>query len=196
MCMYTKISFIRNYILDKNKLVSKDIVKYKSLCSALDVINDIDDSIYAYLNLSRTLGRGINYIYVYGIINALQSQTDAVKIVFKFFKEKDLNVNENKDLDIIRMIRNKIFAHSADYGNGFGIIASTLTTFSFQPNGFQIEYKDSAHNQLDLYSKIDLLSRNQYKGEHFTISIKQLIENHQLCLEKYLQDVIDSLNRE
>ncbi|OAV02765.1 hypothetical protein AO380_1857 [Moraxella catarrhalis] len=92
------------------------------------------------------------------------------------------------------MLRNKIFAHSVDIDNGFGIVASTMKTFSFQPHSFQSEYGSKEYNKLDIYTKVDLLSKNQFTGDHFTIDIKELIKNHQSALEMYLQEAVNHLS--
>lgn len=197
--LYNLTSSIRKHIqLEYNyqDLTSsgEKIKEYKVLCSALDVVNDIDEAICSYLNLNEFEGRSINYIYIYGIINCLQSQTIAVQFIYKFFLAKALDITQNKELDIVRLLRNKIFAHSVDTDNGFGIVASTMKTFSFQPHSFQSEYGSKEYNKLDIYTKVDLLSKNQFTGDHFTIDIKELIKNHQSALEMYLQEAVNHLS--
>ncbi|WP_155733721.1 hypothetical protein [Moraxella catarrhalis] len=124
----------------------------------------------------------------------MQSQTIAVQFIYKFFLSKALDITQNKELDIVRLLRNKIFAHSVDIDNGFGIVASTMKTFSFQPHSFQSEYGSKEYNKLDIYTKVDLLSKNQFTGDHFTIDIKELIKNHQSALEMYLQEAVNHLS--
>lgn len=164
------------------------------MCSALDVVSDINEAIHSYLNLKEFTGRSINYVYIYGIINCLQSQTIAVQFIYKFFLDNTLDITQNKELDIIRLLRNKIFAHPVGKEDGFGIVASTMKTFSFQPHSFQSEYGLKGHNKLGIYEKVDLLSKNQFIGDHFTIDIKELIKKHQSALEMYLQEVVDHLS--
>lgn len=193
------ISNIREYIQLEDiyqKLTSVDEKKkkYKVLCSALDVVSDINEAIHSYLNLKEFAGRSINYVYIYGIINCLQSQTMAVQFIYKFFLDNTLDITQNKELDIIRLLRNKIFAHSVDTDNGFGVVASTMKTFSFQPHSFQSEYGLQERNELELYEKVNLLSKNQFKSDHFTIDIKELIKKHQSALEMYLQEVVNHLS--
>lgn len=196
--LYNLISQIREYLQDDDnhrKFMSSNNGEknHKVLCSALDVVNDIDEAIHAYLHLQGFKGRAMNYIYIYGIINCLQSQIIATQTIYHTLLSKDLNIAQDKDLDIIRIIRNKIFAHSAESNNGFGIVASTMTTFDFQPHSFQREYEVQEHNQLELYEKVKLFSTNGYKGDPFTINIKALIKHHQTSLERYLKEVVDSL---
>lgn len=197
--LYNLISEVGEYIRLEDiyqKLTSVDEKKkkYKVLCSALGVVSDINEAIHSYLNLKEFTGRSINYVYIYGIINCLQSQTMAVQFIYKFFLDNTLDITQNKELDIIRLLRNKIFAHSVDTNNGFGIVASTMKTFSFQPHSFQSEYGLREHNELELYEKVNLLSKNQFKGDHFTIDIKELIKKHQSALEMYLQEVVNHLS--
>lgn len=195
--LHDLISEIREYIQSEDvyqKLTSSEAQKHNVLCSALDVVDDIKEAIHSYLNLKEFKGRSINYIYIYGIFNCLHSQTIAVQFIYKFFLESKLDIKKNKELDIVRLLRNKIFAHSVDTDNGFGIVASTMKTFSFQPHSFQSEYGLKGHNELELYEKVNLLSKNQFKSDHFTIDIKELIKKHQSALEMYLQEVVNHLS--
>lgn len=172
---------------------------YQSLCAALDVVGDIDEAIATYLNLEETTGRGINYVYIYGMVNALHSQTEAVRCIYKFFLEKPLNIRESQYLDIVRILRNKIFAHASDTENqkqinAFGIIASSLTTFSFVPNAFRKIYDNIDHDKLSLYEKVSLLGKGRFKGKNFTIDMREMIQNHQAALIHYLTEVTKKIN--
>lgn len=60
-----------------NRLLENSADWYK-LCSALDVISDTDLGLDAYLDPPRVNSFGLQYLYVYGVFQLLQTQQDAV----------------------------------------------------------------------------------------------------------------------
>lgn len=179
--------------------------KHKIFCASLDVLSDINEAINSYLNLPDVCNRGLGYLYIYGIISALNVQSDAIKSIIKIVKGDNFDINKDENLDIVRIIRNKIIAHPAEYNeeksgkkiSGFGIIASSMTTFSFQPHIFGISSGDKKNNDVSLYEKIVSLSNHTYQGDHFTINIKELIKNHQSSISGKLKELLDYIkNRE
>lgn len=194
--VYTQIKCIRNYLgCEEVYQINKNKPNYRQLCSALDVASDINEAVCQYRHLRNCNSRGMNYIYIYGIINAIHAQTDAVKVIVQFFTGENLNTQSDHRLDIVRLIRNKVLAHASDRGNHFGIIADTMTSFSFQPHSFQKEYNNAEHEQMDLYKKVQKYSKGQYEGGHFTIDIQRLINEHQMALREQLSKVVEHLNK-
>ena len=193
------ISLIREHLNNEKswEKYRKD-ENYRVLCAALDVAGDINEAIHAYLHLKEKSGRGINYIYIYGIINSLQSQTNAVQCIYKFFMGVNLDINGNKHLKTVRLLRNKILAHPAEIGkesSGFGIVAAEMSTFSFHPHNFSaLEIFPSEQDNLSLYEKVERLTKNEFNGRRFSIDIKELISNHQSALCHYLNEVREKLD--
>lgn len=173
--------------------IPTDIPNYEFFRSALDIVSDAEDGIYSYLNLKNKNGRGLNYIYCYGIISLIETEAHAIKVIYKILLNKELNITSIPDLDIVRLLRNKIFAHPVDLSQrhgkqGFGIIASYLSTFSFSPYSFESDkYEDG--NGLSLYEKVKNLANNKTKYRDLIIDIKELIEKQQIILCKFLKEI-------
>ena len=146
-----------------------------------------------YLNLKNENGRGLNYIYCYGIISLAETEAHAIKVIYKILLNKDLDIASIPDLDIVRLLRNKIFAHPVDLSQrhgkqGFGIVASYLSTFSFSPYSFESDkYEDG--NGLSLYEKVKNLASNKTNYNALIIDIKELIEKQQIILCKKLKEI-------
>ena len=173
--------------------IPTDIPNYEFLLSALDIVSDAEDGIYSYLNLKNKNGRGLNYIYCYGIISLAETEAHAIKVIYKILLNKDLDIASIPDLDIVRLLRNKIFAHPVDLSQrhgkqGFGIVASYLSTFSFSPYSFESDkYEDG--NGLSLYEKVKNLANNKTKYRDLIIDIKELIEKQQIILCELLKEM-------
>lgn len=185
------IDKIRNGILHDK--ISTDIPNYRLLCSALDIVSDAEDGIYSYINLKNENGRGLNYIYCYGIISLAETEAHAIKVIYKILLNKDLEIASIPDLDIVRLLRNKIFAHPVDLSQrhgkqGFGIVASYLSTFSFSPYSFENNDYQSG-NELSLYEKVKNLASNKTNYNALIIDIKELIEKQQIILCKLLKEI-------
>ena len=173
--------------------IPTDIPNYEFFRSTLDIFSDAEDGIYSYLNLKNKNGRGLNYIYCYGIISLIETEAHAIKVIYKILLNKELNITSIPDLDIVRLLRNKIFAHPVDLSQrhgkqGFGIIARYLSTFSFSPYSFESDkYEDG--NGLSLYEKVKNLANNKIKYRDLIIDIKELIEKQQIILCKFLKEI-------
>ncbi|MDY3124561.1 MAG: hypothetical protein SOW21_09375 [[Actinobacillus] rossii] len=191
--IYNCIDKIRNAIQIEE--IKTTIPNYEILAAALDIVSDAEDGIASYLSLEDKNERGINYIYINGVLSLLMVEIQAVRVIYKLLLGKDLNITSDKHLDIIRLLRNKIFAHPVDLGvggsrNDFGIIASQLTTFSFIPYAFNGELPSS--NDKTLYEKVEELARNRV-NHNPVIDIKELIKNKNSSLETYLNEICETL---
>ena len=185
------IDKIRNGIMHDK--IPTAIPNYAFLLSALDIVSDAEDGIYSYLNLKNKNGRGLNYIYCHGIISLVETEAHAIKVIYKILLNKELDITSIPDLDIVRLLRNKIFAHPVDLSQrhgkqGFGIIAGYLSTFSFSPYSFESDKYESG-NGLSLYEKVKNLANNKIKYRDLIIDIKELIEKQQIILCKKLKEI-------
>ena len=147
--------------------------------SCLDVIEDTELAITAYL--SRECGESTknHYLAVYGLLQALFAQQDAVK-----FLCIPLGVLEEKDpwkkypkIKKIREIRNDTIGHATKRGNNkpsFHFISRP----TLEPNGFQ-------HMSID----------NNGKLSFDDVSIPTLISDQKTCLSEILDSVISELEQ-
>jgi hypothetical protein len=119
---------MKNYILDKvNKLreiindprKQYELLKRKrdwsKLCTCIDTIEDTEAAISSYLELNGFDAYTGGYLYLYGILQALFLQQDAVSNLYDgiFATDKYLKVmlNKHKSLRDIREIRNDSIGH-------------------------------------------------------------------------------------
>lgn len=173
--------------------ISTETPNYEFLCSALDIVSDAEDGIYSYLHLKNENGRGLNYIYCYGIISLMAAEIQAVKVIYKILTNKEIDITKIPDLEIVRLLRNKIFAHPVDLSNrngkqGFGVVALYLSTFSFYPYSFEnYHYENGA--ELSLYEKVKNLASNKINYLDLIIDIKDLIEKQQIVLSDFLKEI-------
>ena len=98
-------SDIRDLIDDPRKkhLLLKDSIAWNMLCSSLDVIEDTDYCLEAFLTTDiDSLDDGNKYMYVYGTLQALFVQQDAVEHLTESLKipyPLNENSNEKQQLD-------------------------------------------------------------------------------------------------
>ncbi|MDA2921452.1 hypothetical protein MYX76_18505, partial [Desulfobacterota bacterium AH_259_B03_O07] len=86
----------------------KNRASYKQACSALDAIGDTALAITDYLAYEEPSETGINYIFVYGVLQAIYLQQDATK---HLARSLGLPFDLPKDLKKIRKLRNDSIGH-------------------------------------------------------------------------------------
>ena len=102
---------IRDYITDARfnyALYHGDRRTFHVVCSALDVIGDTTMAINAYTAIEDSGDYGVRYLNLYGVLQALIIQQDAVKHIIEALK---LNLADDPDLANIRNIRNMATGH-------------------------------------------------------------------------------------
>jgi len=118
--------------------LSQDTKSYNILCSAMDIIEDITMAFDSYLDHQND-DKGLGYIYIFGVLEALYIQQNAVTalshIIYEFCKIKTkFNLTEEyPELKEIREIRHWIAGHptkSDDDRSHF------ITRHSVSPQGF------------------------------------------------------------
>lgn len=187
--IYDYISYIRDGI--QHNVISTNIDNFRVLTAALDIVGDAEDGLYDYFMLNNNNGRGMNYIYVYGAINLMNIESQAVKVITKILTNADIDLTQRPKLDIIRLLRNKILAHPIDLSssiNGYGIIANSLSTFYFSPYSFlDNTYEDQRDNET-VYDCVKKLTENK-NTRGLTIDIFKLRKEQEEELILILDDV-------
>ncbi|MBE2896384.1 hypothetical protein HPC38_05790 [Pasteurellaceae bacterium HPA106] len=182
--------------------------KYYHLCSALDALGDAECAIDDYLKLKKLEGRGINYVYIYGILQVLNLRNEALINVYNtlmkesIFKkdEKGIYINEDEDFQVIRLLRNKLVAHPFNNDakdHAYGIAVHGLNTFGFFPYRF-----DSSRNKEGIeenksktvHEKVKALKDGDITPIYF--DIEELINHQNNKLEKYLKEICAFLDEE
>lgn len=99
---------------------------------------------YGYLALKSSEDKytGIEYLYVYGILNILEIQQDALRIAYEILTHDKLNFNSIPELKKIRIMRNDIVGHSLKNKSGdlkgFGIVRHSLSIEYFEVLDFSL----------------------------------------------------------
>jgi hypothetical protein len=102
---------IRDYVTDARfnyALYYGDRKTFHVVCSALDVIGDTTMAINAYVAMDDSGDYGVRYLQLYGLLQALIIQQDAVNHIIETL---NLNLAADPDLANIRNIRNMATGH-------------------------------------------------------------------------------------
>jgi hypothetical protein len=148
------------------------------LCSCLDTIGDTELCIDAFLAEEvDLLDYGARYLRVYGVLQALFVQQDAVCNLTEALK---IPYTPDPDLRIIREIRNDSIGHPTKRGRGTGRAFNFITRVSLGSHGFQLmtTYPGSS---TPVFRQVD---------------IPDLIARQRSVLADALEDVINTLRRE
>jgi hypothetical protein len=86
----------------------RNVADWNTLCSALDVIRDTELGLDAYANWKMEVDVGQRYLLVYGVLQALLTQQDAVKKVCNAFQHP---LSFPPALETIRKIRSDSIGH-------------------------------------------------------------------------------------
>jgi len=116
--MYKYTQEIRKFINKPRKQYNllKNHKFWNQLCSSLDVIEDSDLAIDAYLNMEFSKDDGEKYLRLYGLLQALFLQQDSVINLCESLNFPD-NLITNIKLREIRDIRNDSIGHPTKRGN-------------------------------------------------------------------------------
>ncbi len=173
-------SEIRDYINHPRKLhaLVQNDVAWNALCSALDVIGDTELGIQAYLSDEWPNTDGHQYLLIYGILQMLYVQQDAI---IEINQALGLHYVREQDLKKIRELRNKSIGHPAKRSRrGEKTSSHFIARYSLNKNGFQLM---SVHEGVPTpeFTEVDVLS---------------LIQEQQSLLMKTLQETINKLQEE
>ncbi|MBF0466799.1 MAG: hypothetical protein HQK88_09755 [Nitrospirae bacterium] len=171
---------IRDLINNQNKqnILIKDTKLWHQLCSSLDVIGDTEIAIESYLSCDDISDKGLIYIFIYGILQCLFLQQDAIKHMtesLKILREK------NDKLGKIRHIRNDSIGHPTKRDKNVETTSNFIERMSMSKNGFILMIAGNDENEL-------------YKREY--IDITELIKIQRECHKVILQRIYNKLIEE
>ncbi len=126
----------------KQYVLLKDSTAWNMLCSALDVIEDTDYCLGAFLTTDiDPLDDGNKYMYVYGTLQALFVQQDAVEHLAESLKipyPLNENSNDKQQLDDIREFRNDSVGHPTKRGGGTRRAFNFISRITIDNQGFEL----------------------------------------------------------
>jgi len=165
---------------------------WSQLCSSLDVIEDSDLALNAYTNSEFGKDDGEKYLRLYGALQALFLQQDAVTNLCESL-ELPNNLITNPKLKEIRDIRNDSIGHPTKRGNykSYHFISRvTITKFGFK---LISNYENSKTTFRDI-SVIDLIKeQREYLSEILKKVINVLKAEEKAHKEKFKMEKLESL---
>jgi len=170
---------IRDFINNPRKQfrLLQDASAWNMLCSALDVIGDTQLAIDAYLENPSSDSHGKAYLTVYGILQVLLVQQDAVKCISKALS---LKLKLPKNLERIRTQRTDSVGHPMQSKEEGRYKSNFIVRSSLSESGF---------NLMTVYSDDTPLSVQ-------FINIPQLIKEQRELLKQKLREVVGKLKEE
>lgn len=166
--------------LEGDPTVLENHPKRMQLCSCLDVIKDTELCLEAFLVTDiDALDFGNKYMYVYGTLQALYIQQDAVKF---FANALGINCPRNLSLDEIKIIRDASVGHPTKHTSGSpGRKFNFIRRDSIGNKGFKLGITYADANTPNCYKKVN---------------IRDLIEKQRNIFAPVMFDVIESIGRE
>ena len=158
----------------KQHALLQNTAAWNMLCSCLDVAGDTELSFDAFLQQCEVKNDGEKYLWVYGALQALFIQQDAVKNL-----AEALNTSYSPDplLEHIREVRNDSVGHPTKRGGRAGKAFNFIVRMSLSHHGFTLmtTYPDGREPQF------------------LVVSIPDLIDKQRATLTKALADVVTKL---
>jgi len=173
--MYECTKKIREVINNPRKqhTLLKNRNLWNQLCSCLDVIEDSQEAIDAYSSIKVLKGKGGIYLAVYGLLQAIYVQQDAIKNLGESLKIP-ISLKDYPALEYIRKIRNRSIGHPTKKDKP----KSEPKSYHF------ISRTTLCHKGFQLHSYHD-----DGKSEFKDISIVELIADQ----KKYISDILTSI---
>ena len=170
-------TWIRDYGQDprhKFRLMVNDFV-WNQLWTALDVINDVDSALTAYTENEFPEGISERYLRIYGVMQALFLQQDALDDLIKAIHPAT-NISVKDILKDIREVRNASIGHPTRMGRKGTLWTHGIVQNSMRKEGFE------------------LLSYPKWEGKTFTyVPVLELIEKQRAEAVRILSEVVEEL---
>lgn len=192
--MYKYTQEIRDFINKPKKQFNllKNHKFWNQLCSSLDVIEDSDLAIAAYINSEFGTDDGEKYLRLYGVLQALFLQQDAVTNLCESLGLPN-NLTSHPKLKEIRDIRNDSIGHPTKRGNykSYHFISRATITKS----GFQlISYYENNKTTFRDISVIDLIKeQRKYLSETLKKVINILKTEEKAHKEKFKIEKLEAV---
>lgn len=151
----------------KKELLFQNKIKWNKLWSSLDVMEDSQIAIEDYTNLDEFSSNEKGYLYVYGILQALNLQQDSLRNLNLALFEQDINFKEKyPELYRIRENRNNSIGHPTDRMNGKSF--HHIGRYSIQKKGFTMFSYFPRTGEEDKIEDINILSCIKIQEELLT----------------------------
>jgi hypothetical protein len=151
----TLVEKIRDLINSPRKQASllADAASWNKLCSALDVIGDTELALDAYLGWESQTGDGENYLLVYGTLQVMEVQQDALNFVCESLC---IPYRRPEELSDIRKIRDESIGHPMKGTENKITKSSFISRSDLGRRGFTLLTVYSDHSPYK-HSRVDLV---------------------------------------
>ena len=135
----------------------QDAHVFSQLCSALDVVEDTEMAILAYLQAQHeNTSTGERYLRIYGILQVLLVQQDAVRDIAHSLS---IDYKPDKDLGAIRGVRDDAIGHPTRRRGRSGMAFNHIVQITMAWDGFDLHTfhppGDFEHSRVSLISLIE-----------------------------------------
>ena len=150
---------------------------WHKLCSALDVVGDTELALDAYLGHPVVEHIGLRYLFVYGALQLLQTQQDAVADLCEALRIKS---KISPKLPRVREIRSSAVAHPTEHRENKASKSNFIQRISLSHHGFTLMTVYSDGRPYNLRA----------------VSVPRLIKEQRGVLEAVLGEVLEKLDEE
>jgi hypothetical protein len=160
----------------KRAEIQKDLMtderKWNQLCSSMDVIEDTDSAIDAFLHAPASQDLGQLYLQAYGLLQVLYVQQDAITNAAKAVM---LGYRLPAELQQVRGIRNRAIGHPTSVRGGhdpqsYGIVQASLTGEGFILYTFDWDKPDA-------FAPIRFTELIEQQRPHIIDALEQIIQH-------------------
>lgn len=178
-----RISEIRDLINSSRKQhqLLQDSALWYMLCSCMDTIGDTEEALESFLKKDTdSSDKGRNYLRIYGALQALFVQQEAIKNLHEALK---IPYTEDASLEKIRHIRIDAAGHPTKRGNKKAFNFITRLTLSAQEFHLMTLYPTKSDSK-------------KLNSKHADINVPDLIATQKRIFEDVLNNVIEILKEE
>jgi hypothetical protein len=168
----------------KRELLFQDKIKWNKLWTSMDAIGDTQIAIDSYLKLPDFDSYNGGYLYIYGIMQALNIQQDAANNLLHalFNRTVDYKI-EYPNLYEIREHRNNAVGHPTNRGNDKSFHLIGRSTIS--KKGFSLASYFPKTEEKSKFEKIDIMNCIQIQNKLVTEILKETMDKLQLDFEQH-----------
>lgn len=164
----------------KRELLFQDHIKWNKIWASLDTFDDTQEAINHYLNLEKFGPYNGGYLYIYGVLQAINLQQDALSNLLSALFERAIDwKSEYPELYKIREHRNDSIGHPSKRGND---------------KSFHMIGRSSVSN--DGFTLASYFPKTGEKSKFEEINILECIDSQTKLLKIILSDAMDELTNE
>lgn len=168
----------------KRQLLFQDRIKWNKVWTSLDAIDDTQMAIDSYLILEDFSANNGGYLFVYGVMQALNIQQDAANNLFAALFDKTIDFKaEYKDLHVIREHRNNSIGHPTKRGNdkSFHLIGRA----SIKKSGFTLASYYPKTGEISKFENIDVIKCIEIQEDLIKKILSKTMEKLESDFEKH-----------